>query len=97
MSKKSNGVPTGPRIDPRVEELIRRGQVSKKASEEIGRRLRRLVDQLMKKFPDQVDALVFKLDGERSRLLSEQHEPIRREREERRRKAEETNGESDGS
>jgi hypothetical protein len=86
---KSNGESTGPPINPALEELLRRGRESRKAGEEISRRLKRLVEQLKKKFPDQINTIIFHLDGVEASLLTERN---KRDREKKRK---ERSGEDD--
>lgn len=77
MSKKKR---SAFRIDPQLQALIDRGEASKKAGEEMKRRLERLIGQLRKKFPEHNKALAKQVEGQWQWLLSDLEKTKRRER-----------------
>lgn len=58
-------------VDPKLKELLERGYASRKAGEEMTKRVGKLVAQLQKKFPNQGKMLRSVLDGQRQGLLAE--------------------------
>jgi len=59
------------KIDPRVEELLRKGEISKKVAADVSVAINKLVEKLRKKHPGHDDVICRHLDGESIRLRSE--------------------------
>ena len=67
--------------DPKVDAVNKRGDIIRQTNKDVLATLRTLVNQLCKKYPDQIPTIRHCLIGEADRLLSEAEETKRKARE----------------